>query len=526
MFAKAVGLFTNVAIYGFGNAATSAISFLLLPIYVRYLSPEDYGVIALLLTVEVAAKILFRWGVDASFMRFYYECRDERDKQRLASTLFLALLAVNGALTAAALIAAPWLGQRLFDTTRYTLPLRLVLVSTFIGGFYFLPFHILRIQGRSAKFMALTFSGQAATLGMKLLMVVGLGMGVLGVALADLIVAIGLTAAIVPLYAPLIRPLFSREILRESLRFGLPRLPHGLAHQVIAVFDRYLLSTFVTLRDVGIYSVGASFALGLKLFLSAFENAWAPFYFATMKEPDAKTTLSRITTYAWGVLVLLAAGLTAVADDVVRLMTTPDFYGAAKVVPWIGAGVVFQGIYLLTSIGLNITKQTKYYPIATGVAAIASVGANLVLIPRFGVMGAACSNTLAYAVLAATAMRFSQRAYPMRYEWRRIAQILGAGAVVCIAARLLIPASLSPLTGFLLRGSVVLLGYPLLLLAAGFFRPGEWRHIEVLAGQLRAGSAARRRAALRPGREPESTLAPGLVPPGSPRTVAGPLEEP
>ncbi len=116
MFAKAAGLFKNLAIYGLGDAATSAISFLLLPIYVRYLSPEDYGVIALLLTVEVAAKILFRWGVDASFMRFYYECRDERDKQRLASTLFLALLAVNGALTAAALIAAPWLGQRLFDT--------------------------------------------------------------------------------------------------------------------------------------------------------------------------------------------------------------------------------------------------------------------------------------------------------------------------------------------------------------------------------------------------------------------------
>ncbi len=112
------------------------------------------------------------------------------------------------------------------------------------------------------------------------------------------------------------------------------------------------------------------------------------------------------TTYAWGALVLLAAGLTAVADDAVRLMTTPDFYGAAKVVPWIAAGVVFQGIYLLTSIGLNITKQTKYYPIATGAAAVASVGANLVLIPRFGVMGAAWSNTMAYAVLAITAMRF------------------------------------------------------------------------------------------------------------------------
>ena len=37
---------------------------------------------------------------------------------------------------------------------------------------------------------------------------------------------------------------------------------------------------FVSLREIGLYSVGASFGLAMKLFLSAFENAWAPFYFA------------------------------------------------------------------------------------------------------------------------------------------------------------------------------------------------------------------------------------------------------
>ena len=81
-------------------------------------------------------------------------------------------------------------------------------------------------------------------------------------------------------------------MLREVLSFGLPRVPHGVAHQVIAVADRYILTKFVSLREIGLYSVGASFGLGMKLFLSAFENAWAPFYFETMKEPDAKRTFS------------------------------------------------------------------------------------------------------------------------------------------------------------------------------------------------------------------------------------------
>ena len=86
MFAKVKQLFTNLVIYGLGDVATTIISFFLLPIYVRYLSPDDYGVLSLLLTTEVVTKILFRWGIDASFMRLYHDCADQRARQVLAST--------------------------------------------------------------------------------------------------------------------------------------------------------------------------------------------------------------------------------------------------------------------------------------------------------------------------------------------------------------------------------------------------------------------------------------------------------
>ena len=66
-----------------------------------------------------------------------------------------------------------------------------------------------------------------------------------------------------------------------------------------------------------------SLGLALKFFLSAFEYAWAPFYFQTMKEKDAQRTFATITTYGLAVLVLLSAGLSAVARDLVRLMTSP-----------------------------------------------------------------------------------------------------------------------------------------------------------------------------------------------------------
>ena len=88
MLARIKTLFRHLAVYGLGDVATSLISLLLLPVYTQYLTPSDYGVIAMLLTVEASGKILFRWGVDTAFMRLYYDCTDQKARQRLSSTLF------------------------------------------------------------------------------------------------------------------------------------------------------------------------------------------------------------------------------------------------------------------------------------------------------------------------------------------------------------------------------------------------------------------------------------------------------
>jgi O-antigen/teichoic acid export membrane protein len=490
VLARLIQLGRNLAIYGLGDVATSLLSFLLLPLYVRYLSPEDYGVIGLLLSVEVLAKIAFRWGVDASFMRLYYDCPDDASRQTLASTLFFFLVACNGALLAVALAVTPWIASHLFGRPVHVAALRLVLLNTFVVGFYFLPFHVLRIEGRSPQFIALTIARSFATLVLRLVFVVAFRWGVLGVVLADVVVTAVFTAVLARAFAQLVRPVFSGAVLRDALGFGLPRLPHGLAHQLISVADRYILTQFVTLREIGLYSIGVSFGLTMKLFLSAFEYAWAPFYFATMREADAQRTFKIVTTYGLAVLALLGAGLSAVAADAVRLMTQPEFFAAAEVVPWIALGVVFQGAYLLTSIGLNITKQTRYYPVATLCAAVTSVAANLALVPRFGALGSAWANVLAYAVLAAVGMALSQRFYPIRYDWSRIVAVAVAGVGAFLAAAVAVPSPLPALVAVLLRGLTVLVTYPVLLLATGFYDAQEIAAVRRALRRARPGRRA------------------------------------
>jgi O-antigen/teichoic acid export membrane protein len=475
----------HLAIYGAGDVAIQALNFLLLPFYIRYLSQADYGVLALLASVEATVKLFFRWGVDGAFMRFWYDCEDERGRQRLASTLFFFLLGTNGVLLVLSLVAAPFLSERLLQSEGYTLALQLVLLNTFAIGFTFIPFHVLRMQKRAREFSALTLARSASTLVLRVILVMGAGWGIMGVVVADIVVTAVILSIMIPLFAPLLRPTFSTAVLRQSLEFGLPRIPHGFALQLMAVGDRFVMTRYLSIQEIGVYSIGVTFGLIEKIVLGAFEYAWAPFYYATAREPDAPRVFSLVSTYGVATLCLMTAGLSAIAADLLNLVTHGQYVAAAGVVTWTAVGVLFYGVYLLTSIGLNITGRTRYYPVTTAIGAAVNIALNFLLIPRFGIIGAAWANAAAYALQAALALGFSQRFYPVSYEYGRLSRAVGAALVAYIAARAL-PAT-TPLLCVLARGGTVVAVMAMLLWTTRFFNADELGALNRL--RLRRGAA-------------------------------------
>jgi O-antigen/teichoic acid export membrane protein len=497
LFLKIRDLSKNMAIYGLGDVAVSIVNFLLLGIFVKYLTAADYGLLGLLGSVEVVAKIVFRFGLDGSFMRLFYEADDERSRQRLASTIFFFLLVLNGIVVIALLAVAPWIAEVLLGGPAYTTALRLVLLNTFAMGFTFLPFHVLRIERRAVTFSLLTLARSVFTIVLRLVLVIAFGMRVLGIVLADLIVTAALMAVLIRWFAPLIRATFSRTVARDALAFGLPRVPHAAAQQVMAVGDKPILKLFVTFQEIGIYSMAVSFGLTQKLFLSAFESAWAPFYYAAIREPDAPRVFRIVTTYGVAVLALLTAGLSAIGMDLARAMTRgfflapddPRWNAFATVVTWTAIGVLLQGIYLLTSIGLNITKHTEYYPVATIAAAATNVGLNFILIPHYGIVGAAWANGASYATQAALGFIFSQRFYRIDYEWGRLGRVALVAFIAATAARMLphiqLPgvnprAMMAAVPDLVVQGTAVIVVYVGLLAITGFFNADELRWLRVL----------------------------------------------
>jgi O-antigen/teichoic acid export membrane protein len=131
------------------------------------------------------------------------------------------------------------------------------------------------------------------------------------------------------------------------------------------------------------------------------------------------------------VFVMVALGLALSLPDVLRLVSRNEAYHrGAPIIPIMVLAYLFQGFFLLASVGIAIAKEARYYPMITAAAAALNIGLNLWLIPRFGIMAAAWATVAGYALMAFMGVTISGRLYPIPVQWGRIASTLVA-AIAC-----------------------------------------------------------------------------------------------
>lgn len=464
---------SQALVYGTADVFTSAVSFALLPLFTRLLTPADYGALGILQLVSSVTKILFRLGLDGAFLRVHFDQEDEAARRRLAGTALLFSALAGTLLLALVALAAPLLNGLLFRNARPPVSwLLLVALDTWVGAFSFVPQALLRAEQRAGAFALFSVGRHALNIGLKVALLLH-GYGVTGVLLSDLAATVAFTLALLPLLARRARPAFDRAQLRELLAFGLPRVPHGLMLQAQNLIDRPILEAFGALAQVGVYHVGYTLGGTVKFALSAFEPAWQPFVFAQMRAPQAAATLARVVSVVATAFVATGLAVALLAREIVQVMTAPAYHAAADVVPVVALAYVLHGAFLLTSIGIAVAKEARWYPLITFASAATNVACNLLLIPRLGMLGAAWATVAAYAVMAVLGFVISRRLYPLPFEHGRLARVLLA-AVALYALTPLSPVALLPALAF---KSLLLCAFPLLLTLTRAVTPAELRQV-------------------------------------------------
>ena len=373
MFNNVGRISRQLVAYGTADVFVLAISFLLLPIYTRVLTPREYGALALLLVFEAVLKIVNRWGLDAAFLRFYYERPGEEERRTLAGTIAGFVLLADGVIAVILLIFAAPINRQLFGSVEFIWPYRLLILNGFLSTFLFLPFTRLRIQERARLFASLTFMQSFGTIVLRLLFVVGMRLGLFGIMAADVIMTVALLAVLGGSMRSMLAWRFSAPDFREVFAYGFPYVPNGVLTHVIGMGDRFILSMYMPLRDVGFYLIAGSVASLIKYFPIAFDTAWTPFAYDSLQRGDAAALFARMATYAFAVLALSMVALSGLAAPLMDLLLPVEYRGVAPLVPILALAMGIQTMRSLPSTSLNIAKKTSVYPTVTAVGAAVSV---------------------------------------------------------------------------------------------------------------------------------------------------------
>lgn len=478
MLAQQLGrLAKHSAIYGLGAVVSRLIGVLLLPIVTRYLTRADVGAVDTLISLTVVLVIVLRMGISMAFFRFYFDADDEAGRTTVVRTSFwFTMVMATLGLVVGSLLASE-ISQVLFTTDSKANLVRAALVLLWAQMNYEQLTALFRVEERSVSYVTATLANVIITVVATILLVAVWDKGAIGV------IAGNFTGTLVVFFVLLgyrrfqLGLEFDRELFRQMQRFGLPLVPSGIALWVIDLSDRFFLVRMKGLPENGLYSVGVRISTALLLVLIALRAAWPAFAFSIKEDDEAKRTYSFVLTYVLYACCWLSLAVSLLAPWLVRLLTTPRFYRAAEVVPLLVFGVTAFIAFNVMSIGIGRAKKTQFNWVVTGAAALVNIGLNFVLIPPYGMIGAAISTLVAYVVMFLGMTVRAQQVFPVPYQWRRIA--LAAGSAVALTA---LGKSLDiPLAGAVLLSAV----YPLILLPLGFYLPVELRRIRALVSPAR-----------------------------------------
>ncbi|MBP6703042.1 MAG: oligosaccharide flippase family protein [Vicinamibacteria bacterium] len=422
-------LFRQSLAYGTADVLGQGINFLLVPLYLAFLEPQDYGALALLILLSTILKIVFRLGLDSGFIRIFYDLSEDQ-RAKFSGTVALFSAGFSSTVFALVWIFSAQVSSLLFGNVDGILWVRLVAADLLASSFVFVPFALLRIEGQASLFSTYSLIRHAANTVLKVILIV-MGLGVTGALISDLVGSVLLAVLLFGELRKRSALAFEWAPLKEALRFGLPKVPHGMLVQTLNLSDRRILDSFVSLAEVGVYQVANSFGAAMKFPLSAFEPAFQPFVFENAKKPGGALAIGQVATRMSIVFVMVALGLALSLPDVLRLVSRNEAYHrGAPIIPIMVLAYLFQGFFLLASVGIAIAKEARYYPMITAAAAALNIGLNLWLIPRFGIMAAAWATVAGYALMAFMGVTISGRLYPIPVQWGRIASTLVA-AIAC-----------------------------------------------------------------------------------------------
>ena len=454
---------TQSAIYGLGGVISRLIAVFLLPVYTVYLGRVGFGKIETIVALTTVLVIVLRMGITSAFFRFYFDSEDDAHRTLVVRTSFwftmgmatfgLAIgFAAAGPLARWLNLDDPWLVRAGF-------------VGLWAQMNYAQLTALFRVEERPVQFAIASIANVLITIGATIALVIGAHKGAIGAVIGNFLGTLAVYVALLSYRRFQLGFQFDRSLLRAMNRFGMPLVPAALALWSINLISRFFINGYKGQAENGVYSLAVRISSVIIFAMTAFQLAWPAFAYSIKDDGEARRTYAYVLTYLLLITCWLSLALGALAPWIVDLFDPKHHFGrSAEAVPVLCFATAAYSGYSVLAIGIGRMRQTQLNWVVSGFAAVVNIVLNVILIPRYGMMGAAVATLAAYVTLFGAMWLRSRHVYPVPYQWRRLFTLSAVAVGLTILGREV---------GSLPLAIGLIVVYPLVLLPLGFYQPAE-----------------------------------------------------
>jgi O-antigen/teichoic acid export membrane protein len=412
-------------IYSVTSFTQKGLLFLLLPFYTKYLQPDDYGVITVVLAMSYLWASFFSLGLDSAIIRFYYDKSTPRDEfKSLFGTLLLFIFLVSIVNYILLVTVFSFVIEFLLSGRIPFYPYVYIGLAVLIfQPLYNFSMAFLQVKKEVGKYTILSFFYFFVNVSVTILMVIVWEMSSVGYLLALLLSqAVSCIFGLILVRNDFVLA-FNWSYVKKSLRYSYPFIPHNLMAQIGIDSDRFIINRNLSTAAAGVYHLGYVLSVPIEVVTNSINRAFNPMFLQNIESGDeGRKRIRESSLMVCFIYFIITVAIAIFSFEIVYLFFEERFLDSHKVIPLIAFGFLNAGFYFLfSSILFFDSTLTKYMPACTFLSTATGIGLDLILIPIVGLTGAAIGFFIGRFVLAAVAYYFSRRNHTIKWPLKTFA---------------------------------------------------------------------------------------------------------
>ncbi|MGN6177664.1 MAG: oligosaccharide flippase family protein [Mucilaginibacter sp.] len=419
----------NTAFYTIGNMVTTLSSFILIPVYTKYLSVPDYGVVSSMQTLSAILIVVITLALERSLYRIYYDYNTEAEKREFIGTIFIGLVCVGFICMGVCFLLKSYLNL-LFPSIAFYPFFSYTIISTFILSIVNFSQTISQVKQNARRFITTSILLFVLTALFNLFFIIKLHYGALGMIIGTLLAAF--VVLFVSLYNIIIsvKFTFNKQKFKNAVEFSLPMLPSLLSTWILNLSDRVFISHYYTMTDVGIYSLAYRITSIVIFAASALFMAYNPQFYQVANDESRTVEERKAVIYKYNRIITVAVGvagvlLLSISDLGIRLFFKPQFASAYYYMPVLIIAFVISQLCGLYHLMLYQNKKTWLVTYSVFLSAALNVGLNYFFIPVYGAYFAAISTIICNTVTFLLLYFNARKGFYVKSDWGTILIICG-----------------------------------------------------------------------------------------------------